>query len=417
MKTIVQLALEALNTGDVPNRYFDPSKQRLASGENPVEEILPSSGEQDRFIEQITSEGYKLVVTKLASYLNMPIADMVRRYPNAYSFSAVVMQTLNEVLQMESSNKQMLEQLALKTVFDLSEFAQFKKLYERGILKIDIKLGPPELDNALTADDVQEELEEQIEEEQENIIEEIEPLIEDNTDAKLKRVLHNYITQGNAVHKSFLFNMVNEELTAIDDKLPVKYGLIMSIVHMLYYGTPYMSGEILRNPSAGLGSAEAQENDVIKVRGLIFPVLVHELVKGLFDYLGKDISPEGAEGETLEDEYMQLMAGPELYKKLNAIIPKNKIELLPIIYRLLMKRDVEEIKQVIANTPQGKQIISELVIEAQSLADEMDQEPEEEYGADQNFDIGGDEDQDFDFGGGDEDEDNDNDPYNLFGGY
>jgi hypothetical protein len=112
---------------------------------------------------------------------------------------------------------------------------------------------------------------------------------------------------------------------------------------------------------------------------------------------------------------MQLMAGPELYKKLNAIIPKNKIELLPIIYRLLMKRDVEEIKQVIANTPQGKQIISELVIEAQSLADEMDQEPEEEYDADQNFDLGGDEDQDFDFGGDDEDEDND--PYNLFGGY
>ena len=406
MKNIVQLALEALNTGDVPKKYFDPSKQRLASDENKIEDILPSSEGQDRFIEQITSEGYKLVVTKLASYLNMPIADMMRRYPNAYAFSAVVMQTLQEVMQMESNNKQMLEQLALKTVFELPEFAQFKKLYDRGILKLDIKLGPAELENAKTTDDVQEELEEQIEEEQENIIEEIEPLIEDNTDAKLKRVLHNYITQGNAVHKSFLYNMVNEELSAIDEKLPVKYGLIMSIVHMLYYGTPYMSGAILKSAGAGLGSAEAQEDDVIKIRGLIFPVLVHELVKGLFEYLGKDISPEGAEGETLEDEYMQLMAGPELYKKLNAIIPNNKIELLPIIYRLLMKRDVEEIKQVIANSPQGKQIIATLAIEAQRMADEMDQEPEEEYDSDQNFDFGGD----------DEDEGEDNDPYNLFGG-
>lgn len=408
MKTIVQLALEALNTGDVPKKYFDPSKQRLASDENKIEDILPSSGGQDRFIEQITSEGYKLVVTKLASYLEMPIADMMRRYPNAYAFSAVVMQTLQEVMQMETNNKQMLEQLALKTVFELPEFAQFKKLHDRGILKLDIKLGPPELGNAKTTDDVQDELEDQIEEEQENIIEEIEPLIEDNTDAKLKRVLHNYITQGNAVHKSFLFNMVNEELSAIDEKLPVKYGLIMSIVHMLYYGTPYVGGAMLKSPDAGLGSAEAQEDDVIKVRGLIFPVLVHELVKGLFDYLGKDISPEGAEGETLEDEYMQLMAGPELYKKLNAVVPNNKIELLPIIYRLLMKRDVEEIKQVIANSPQGKQIIGALAIEAQRLADEMDQEPEEEYDADQNFDFGGDE---------DEGEDEDNDPYNLFGGY
>jgi hypothetical protein len=407
MKTIVQLALEALNTGDVPMKYFDASKQRLASDENKIEDILPSSGGQDRFIEQITSEGYKLVVTKLASYLDMPIADLMRRYPNAYSFSAVVMQTLTEVMQMEASNKQMLEELALKTVFELAEFAQFKKLYDRGILKLDIKLGPPELGNAKTSDDVQDDLEEQIEEEQEDIIEEIEPLIEDNTDAKLKRVLHNYITQGNAVHKSFLFNMVNEELTAIDEKLPVKYGLIMSVVHMLYYGTPYVGGEILKSPDAGLGSAEAQEDDVIKVRGLIFPVLVHELVKGLFDYLGKDISPEGAEGETLEDEYMQLMAGPELYKKLNAVIPSGKIELLPIIYRLLMKREVEEIKQVIANSAQGKQIINALAIEAQRLADEMDQEPEEEFDADQDFDFGG---------GEDEGEDDDVDPYNLYGG-
>jgi hypothetical protein len=408
MNTIVQLALEALNTGDVPMRYFDASKQRLASQEHPVEEILPTSGEQDRFIEQITSEGYKLVVSKLASYLDMPIADLMRRYPNAYSFSAVVMQTLAEVMQLEAGNKQMLEQLALEAVFKLPEFAQFKKLHERGILKIDIKLGPAELGNAKTKDDIEEE----IEEDQENIIEEIEPLIEDNTDAKLKRVLHNYITQGNAVHKSFLFNMVNEELETIDEKLPVKYGLIMSIVHMLYYGTPYMSGDILKSPQAGLGSAEAAEDDVIIVRGMVFPVLVHELVKGLFEYLGKDISPEGAAGETLEDEYMQLMAGPEMYKKLNAMIPKNKIELLPIIYRLLMKRDVEEIKQVIANTPQGKQVIDALAIEAQQLADEMDQEPEEDFGGEDDFDFGGE-----DLGGEDEDGDEGADPYNLYGGY
>jgi hypothetical protein len=404
MNPIVQLALEALNTGDVPKKYFDASKQQLATGEHPVEEILPSSGEQDRFIEQITSEGYKLVVTKLASYLNMPIADMMRRYPNAYSFSAVVMQTLTEVMQLEANNKQMLEQLALDAVFKLPEFAQFKKLHERGILKLDIKLGPPELGNAKTKDDIEEE----IEEDQENIIEEIEPLIEDNTDAKLKRVLHNYITQGNAVHKSFLFNMVNEELETIDEKLPVKYGLIMSIVHMLYYGTPYMSGSILKSPQAGLGSAEAGADDTIIVRGLVFPVLVHELVKGLFEYLGKDISPEGAEGETLEDEYMQLMAGPELYKKLNSMIPNNKIELLPIIYRLLMKRDVEEIKQVIARTPQGRQVIDELAIEAQRLADEMDQEPEDDFGGEE----------DFDFGGEDEGDDGEGaDPYNLYSGF
>ena len=104
-KSIVQLALEALNTGDVPKKYFDPSKQRLASAPHEIEEILPTAEGQDRFIEIITSKGYEMCVKKLANYLEMPLDQVLRRYPNVNSFGAVVMQTLQEVMQLEQNNK------------------------------------------------------------------------------------------------------------------------------------------------------------------------------------------------------------------------------------------------------------------------------------------------------------------------
>jgi len=398
MNKTVKLALEALNTGDVPKRYFDQSKQRLASSPQDIEDILPSSGNEDRFIENLSSEGYRLVVKKLANYLNLSIADLMTRYTSIYSFIAVVMQTMEQIKQIESAHKQELEKLALQVVFDLPEFAQFKKLYEQGILKLDIKLGPADLQNAKTMDDIEEDIEEQ----QENIIENVGMNIEADPDGKLKRVFHNYITQGNAVHKSFLFNLVKEELDNIDETLTVKYGLFMSIVHVLYYGTPYAAGGMLKD--AGIGSSENLENDTIKIRGVVFPVLVHEIVKGLFEYLGKDISQEAEASETLEGEYMPLMAGPELFSKLNAMIPRNKIEFLPIIYRFLLKRSPEEIKQVIANSPQGKQVINSIIVQAEAAASEEG----EDYNEGGYEDDGGYEDE----GGGEED----NDPYNLYGG-
>lgn len=428
-KSIVQLALEALNTGDVPKRYFDPSKQRLASAPHEIEDILPTAEGQDRFIEIITSKGYEMCVKKLASYLEMPLEQVLRQYPNVNAFGAVVMQTLQEVMQLERNNKQTLEQLALQVVLDLPEFSVFKKAIENGQLNIDVKLGPAELQNALTMDDEIEGappadaddlgeyvdgLGEQVEDNQEELVEYVEQEIEYDPERKLKRAFHNFITQGNAVHKSFLFNMVNEELSQIDEKLPVKYGLLMSIVHVLYYGTPYVEGNILKQVT-GLGSAEIGGGDGaggggprgLIVRGMVFPVLVHEIVKGLFDFLGQDVSPATHGSERLEDEYMQLMAGPELFNKLNAMIPRNKSELLPLIYRLLLAQDANDIKTVVAGGDAGKAIITRLASEAERRSMEQDQEPDED------LDFGGD---GFDADqGGDEDEGDD--PYNLYGGY
>jgi len=402
MKSIVTLALEALELGDnnSPEEYFDPSKQELAQQPHEIEEILPdvpADRNNDRFLDILTSDSYKTCVGKLVHYLGMSIDEITNQYPNCYAFLGVCMGALEQVMNVEAEHKQELEQLAIKVVLDLPEFSLFKEQYENGTLKLDVQLGPGELGDAITMDDIAEEMEEN----QEDIVDEIAMEIAEDPEKKLKRAFHNFITQGNALHKSYLYNMVNEELENIDETLPTKYGLIMAISHLMYYSTPYMSGQMLKGiPAAGSEEVDGEE---IKIRGLIFPVLVHELVKGLFDFLGQDISPETHRDETLEDEYMQLMSGPGLFQKLYTVIPQNKVQLFPIIYRLLLQRDIDEIKAVISNSPEGKNIIDGLVIDAERMY-QRDKEAEEEPNEyEPTFDLGLDDD-DFNL---DDDEDTD----------
>lgn len=394
----VNLVLEALKFGDgVTDKYFDASKKRLVSTPaepHEIEQILPASTEEDsRTIEVLTSESYATCVKKLATYLNIPLEQVYRRFPNMYAFNGIIISTLQQVMAIEQAHKQELEQMAKDVVLELPEFSLFKELIEEGHIKLDVALGAAELQNSITQDD----LEQKIEEQQEELVEELAPELAQDPERKLKRAFHNFVTQGNALHKSFLFQLASEKLSRIDPTLPEKYGLIMSIVHVLYYGTPYMTGNILKT-AEGLGSEEVNGEDV-KIRGLIFPVLVHEIVKGLFDYLGQDISPGTHGSETLEDEFMQLMTGPAIFKKLMSAVPNNKIKLFPIIYRMLLQKPSEQIKMVLSNSGEGKRIIDGIVIDAERQYDKDEQqknaEPEQDY--DFSFDN-----EDEDFGEGDE---------------
>ena len=367
MSDNVKLTLEALNLQDNPNNYMHPSKKKLAEKPHEVEAILPDETvNNSRFYETLTSKSYELCVKKLAHYLGLSIGECLARYPNCYAFTALISSTLGSVIQVETNHKAVLERLAIKICLELPEFELLKEQYENGTLKITATLGSGDLSEATT----------EVEQNQEQIIDALEPELEHDPERKLKRVFHNFIVQGNAVHKSYLFNMASEELNAIDETLVNKYGMSMAVIHTLYYGTPHFTGEQLKQAAAGSSQIEG---DHIDAKGLIFPVLVHEIVKGLVDFLGQDVSPETHGSETLEDEFPSLMAGPELFARFNKMLPHGKERLFPIIYRLLLKKSPEEIKQVIANSPQGKQTMTHLAIEAERMLQADQQQPEEEY--------------------------------------
>jgi hypothetical protein len=95
--------------------------------------------------------------------------------------------------------------------------------------------------------------------------------------------------------------------------------------------------------AAAVGSEEiipTGDKYTIRVRGRNFPLLIHELVKGIGEYLSMDVADqEELDTDVLSDELKQFLAGPGLDNRLRRLIPTDKIEYLPTscLYLILRK--------------------------------------------------------------------------------
>ena len=183
------------------------------------------------------------------------------------------------------------------------------------------------------------------------------------------------MTQGDAVNKLFLFNQVKDRLDSINPSLINKYGILASITQILYYAMPNMPITSDIAAAASVGSEEViptGDNYTIKARAATFPYLIHEIVKGIGDYLSMDLaSQEELDTETMGDEIKQIMAGPALEMKLRKLIPTDKIKYLPLIKKLFYKLPVDKIKDVLLSGGKASNIVRDLIKQAEeSLSDQ-----------------------------------------------
>jgi hypothetical protein len=200
---------------------------------------------------------------------------------------------------------------------------------------------------------------------QENVDAQVSSVLMGDSETKLKRALANQLTQGNAINKFFLYNMVNEQLEQIDPTLPQKYGLISATSLVLNYWMP--KHPFTRNfiQMGAVGSEQVIPTGnvyTLKVRGANFPLLIHELVKAIDDYLSMDIaSQEELDTETLSDELKQFLAGPGLDMRLRNMIPAEKIQYLPYIKKLLYRLPLEQIKELFMGGGRSQVIMKRLI--------------------------------------------------------
>jgi hypothetical protein len=181
------------------------------------------------------------------------------------------------------------------------------------------------------------------------------------------------MTQGDAVNKLFLFNNVSEKLDQLSPNLSKKYGVLAAITQIGYYLTPDfpITSDIVN--MAAVGSEQViptGDKYTIKARAMTFPYLVHELVKGIGDYISMDVaSQEELDTETMDDEIKQIMAGPALDKIFRKLIPAEKIELLPIIKQLFYdkKTPIYKIKEILLGEPLGQIYMNDLITKAEEL--------------------------------------------------
>ena len=362
---------EAIDTGEMPD-LIDPSKRaKIEDEKDYVEQILPDLGpEADRYLEIITSESYQKNIKRVADYLGISVSEVQNKFPNYPTMAMLAIKALNDIKRAESGMKQQLEQIAVNLVLDLPENKLIKQSVEDGYVKIDAKLGNADLTKAVTADKMDEEMPNGLTV-AENLNIQLNTSLGGDTEGKLRRTLANYMTQGDAVNKLFLFNTISDELDALSPNLSKKYGVLAAVTQIGYYMTPDfpITSDIVN--MAAVGSEQViptGENYTIKARAMTFPYLVHELVKGFGDYLSMDVaSQEELDTETMDDETKQIMAGPALEMKLRKLVPLDKIDLLPMIKKLFYKEEIDIIKQILLGGQKAQFYMNRLIAQAEEL--------------------------------------------------
>ena len=111
-----------------------------------------------------------------------------------------------------------------------------------------------------------------------------------------KRRIINGITQGASIRGAFGFMLFKEYLDAINPALVEKYNEILKMVFGVYDDENAIAMMLAalaqgQTPQGGESEMEYDEENeqfVIKARALCFPMLVHEIVKGLYEIVGTE---------------------------------------------------------------------------------------------------------------------------------
>jgi len=197
----------------------------------------------------------------------------------------------------------------------------------------------------------------------------------------------NSIIQGASKKGHYMFHLVPDRLQQITGEPNILnlYGTLMSILDITYWQA---SDELLKgspNSVAGKESVERPDEDdpegkaKIIARGVNFPVLVHELIKGVLELFAIQGRPEGDEGfedveqseDTLEKEMWDLRLGPAIWDRVRSQFPEdiltdeNKVELqnylLTEIFKLPAKKFLVFMKEVLSGSDKGKRMMNELM--------------------------------------------------------
>lgn len=132
------------------------------------------------------------------------------------------------------------------------------------------------------------------EEEDEIPVNEIPPT--DTEAMEKKRRIINGITQGASVRGSFGFLLFREHLDDLNPELVEKYNETMKLVFGIYddeNAIAMLLASVGQKQNISGGSSEIvygeeKEQFIIKARAICFPMLFHEIVKGLYEIIGTE---------------------------------------------------------------------------------------------------------------------------------
>ena len=259
-----------------------------------------------------------------------------------------------EIIEAENGYRDHLELLAADIVtkaYPIIDYANIKidaKIVTMGDLKI------PEEPDEVSVDDTPPEAE------------------------QAKRRIINGITQGASIRGSFAFLLFRGYLDAFDEELVAKYNEILKLSFGIYdddNAIAMLLAMIAQQQNTPGGESEMvydedEEQFVIKARAICFPMLVHEIVKGLYEIVGTE--GFGADKEKnqaivntvdkLSNEPNDLRFGKFIYDAISDIYndgnindPRVRELLFTEIYKLSEEEFVPFIENAVNNTLTSQQ--------------------------------------------------------------
>jgi len=375
---------EAPISYDSPER-MDPSLQsKIEKGETPFSDnpALPQS-ETDSFEEIIASKRFKDVIDKVKRYTG------VQSVTNQNAFMQLQMMMMNavrQIKQIENQHKTELENLALELVKRELSIPEGTFQYD-----VDLSTGMGQVDTSKMRRQSEEPSSEEIQQEFNVTQDEAEKDVLNFIDAfekfdmeKAKRRFINSLIQGASKKGHYMFELVRNELNNIDEKLLNLYGIIMSINDLLYWVMPDEAMSMMAGSGSGAeGSVELEtETDppTIKAKGLFFPIVVHELIKGVYEVLGSQGLPDDprqaemvmASQDTLPYEIWDLRLGPVIWEKFVESYPDELFEddmkeiqnyLFSRFSMLTTEEFFDVAKKILSGSKDGKMIVKKMVDE------------------------------------------------------
>jgi hypothetical protein len=325
-----------IDYGDRPERMSPDVEGKINRGETPLSKnpAFPDiqGGQVPQTFEQlIASKRFKDVVDKVKRYTGQ---ENISGQNALMQLQMAMMRGVQDLFAIQRNNKEYLENLAVDLV---------RK--EMGVrpdqLQYDAKLvGMGEIDMEGFSKEGEEPEEEEIEQnfqQQEEDIEDFITAFERFDIEKAKRRFINALIQGSSKKGHYMFELVRDELDRIDPRLLNLYGVVMSINDLMYWVLPDQMMDMMMSQSGVGGKEEVDiETDppTVKARGLFFPILVHELIKGTMEVLGTQGLPDDpkqaemvmASTDTLANEVWDLRLGPVLWEKFLTSYPERLFE-------------------------------------------------------------------------------------------
>ena len=393
---------EQIDYGDRPERMDPNLERKLGSPENLyASNPALKGGIED--VQKLVSKRFQKVAQKLSQVTG--IEDLSSKQVQQMIYSEM-MRKLPNIMSIEGRHRDELIQLAIDASLDETETPE--EWYQ-----IEATLGMPDAGNFRFNPEDEEEDDEEEKDEQPSI-----PSfdIEDLTDEEIlelekhKRNIINAIIQGAAKKGHYMFQKpeIKSRLDAIDPSLYQDYLGIMAINDFMYFSMEQMI-EMMSQTGQGvagkveLGDAdededgeggEDQPDTKIMATGLIFPILCHEIIKGLEEAKGRHGYPKDpklankvlSQTDTLSNEPMQLRIGPEIVERIRFALPDEIFDpsnkgLINWFHILLYQIEAQEFLEVIGNaisddkskvklaTNRFKEIVKEAMVMKQEFED------------------------------------------------